>query len=48
MERSIRLSKKEVEAIRKTAKEVFGKEAKVYLFGSRVNPELKGEILISL
>ena len=42
MKRSIRLSKKEVEAIRETAKEVFGEEAKVYLFGSRVNPELKG------
>ena len=42
MEREIRLSEREIEAIRKTVEEVFGKEARVYLFGSRVNPEEKG------
>ena len=42
MEREIRLSEREIEAIREVAKEVFGEGARVYLFGSRVNPEEKG------
>ena len=42
MGKEIRLSKKEIEAIKEVAKEVFGEGARVFLFGSRVNPELKG------
>ena len=42
MGKEIRLSEKEIEAIREVAKEVFGEGARVFLFGSRVNPELKG------
>jgi len=38
----IRLSKKEIEAIVKTADEIFGKSVKVYLFGSRTDPNKKG------
>ena len=40
--REIRLSEKEIEAIRETVKEVFGEGVEVWLFGSRVNPNLKG------
>ncbi len=40
--RKIRISEKEVEIIKKSAEEVFGKGTKVYLFGSRVYPEKKG------
>ena len=38
----VRLSDAELEAIRKTVKEVFGERARVWLFGSRVRKELKG------
>jgi len=41
MER-IRLSPFEVEEIVKTAKEVFGKGVRVWLFGSRTDPTRKG------
>jgi len=40
--RGIRLSEKEIEAIRETVKKIFGEGAEVWLFGSRVNPNLKG------
>ncbi|WP_457636433.1 nucleotidyltransferase domain-containing protein [Persephonella sp.] len=40
--KTIRLTEYELKAIKETAREVFGNEAKVWLFGSRVNPELKG------
>jgi len=40
--KEIRLSRKEIFYIKHLALEVFGKDAEVWLFGSRVNPELKG------
>ena len=40
--RSIRLSDYEVKAIKETAEEVFGKGTKVFLFGSRTDPEKRG------
>ncbi|WP_457622330.1 nucleotidyltransferase domain-containing protein [Persephonella sp.] len=39
---NIRLTKEELEAIKETAKQVFGSNVRVWIFGSRVNPELKG------
>ena len=38
----MRLSREEIYFIKALAIEVFGKEADVWLFGSRVNPNLKG------
>jgi predicted nucleotidyltransferase len=38
----MRLTKKEIEAIREVTSEVFGDKAKAHLFGSRVNDALKG------
>ncbi len=38
----IRLSKREVEAIKSVTREVFGDGAVIYLFGSRVDPEKRG------
>ncbi|WP_457640377.1 nucleotidyltransferase domain-containing protein [Persephonella sp.] len=40
--KSIRLTEEELKAIKDTAKEVFGNDVRVWLFGSRVNPKLKG------
>jgi len=40
--KKIRLPEWVVREIVKTAKEVFGKEVEVWLFGSRVDPEAKG------
>ncbi|WP_029522913.1 nucleotidyltransferase domain-containing protein [Persephonella sp. KM09-Lau-8] len=40
--KNIRLTEYELKAIKETAKEVFGNKAKVWLFGSRVNPNAKG------
>ncbi|WP_293446018.1 nucleotidyltransferase domain-containing protein [Persephonella sp.] len=40
--KTIRLTEYELKAIKDTAKEIFGNKAKVWLFGSRVNPKLKG------
>ncbi|HHG74049.1 MAG TPA: nucleotidyltransferase domain-containing protein [Persephonella sp.] len=40
--KTIRLTEYELKAIKETAREVFGNEAKVWLFGSRVNPNAKG------
>ncbi len=40
--KNIRLTQDEIKAIKDTAKEIFGSNVKVWLFGSRVNPELKG------
>ena len=40
--KTIRLTKYELKAIKETAKEVFENKAKVWLFGSRVNPNAKG------
>jgi predicted nucleotidyltransferase len=39
--RQVRLSEKEIETI-KTAVKNFDKNARVFIFGSRANPELKG------
>ena len=38
----MRLSKYEQKTIKQTAGQIFGDEAKVYLFGSRVDDNLKG------
>ncbi len=40
--KNIRLTEEEIKAIKDTAKEIFGNDVRVWLFGSRVNPELKG------
>ena len=40
--KTVRLTEYELKAIKDTAKEIFGNKAKVWLFGSRVNPKLKG------
>ncbi len=40
--RSIRLTPEEVRIIKDLALEVFGKEARVWIFGSRIDPQLKG------
>ncbi len=40
--RKVRLSEKEIEIIKNSAEEIFGKGTRVYLFGSRVYPEKKG------
>jgi predicted nucleotidyltransferase len=40
--RSIRLSEYEIKAIKETAKEVFGKNTKVYIFGSQADLNKKG------
>ncbi len=38
----IRLSENEIKAIKETAREIFGKNVKVYLFGSRTDINKKG------
>ncbi|NPA39332.1 MAG: nucleotidyltransferase domain-containing protein [Thermodesulfobacteria bacterium] len=38
----MRLSKEEITVIKKLALEIFGKDARVWIFGSRVDPNLKG------
>ncbi len=38
----VRLSSEEVEAIIKTAREVFGERIKIWLFGSRTDPKKRG------
>ena len=38
----VRLTEKELRAIKDTAKQIFGKDVRVWIFGSRVNPKLKG------
>ncbi len=38
----VRLSDYEIKAIKETAKEVFGKDTKVFLFGSRTDPHKRG------
>ncbi len=40
--RTVRLSEYEIEAIKETAQEVFGEGTRVWLFGSRTDPSLKG------
>ena len=45
-----RIDKKEIEIIKRLAIQVFGRDTKVYLFGSRVNDNKKGgdiDLLIS-
>jgi len=42
MKRKVRLSEKEIEVIKKSAEEIFGKGTKVYLFGSRVDLKKRG------
>ncbi len=38
----IRLTEEEIKAIKETAIDVFGDNVNVWIFGSRVNPDLKG------
>ena len=38
----IRLSEYEINAIKSLAKEIFGKDVKIWIFGSRANPNAKG------
>ncbi len=38
----VRLTDEEIRAIKDTAKQVFGDNVRVWLFGSRVNPDAKG------
>ncbi len=38
----VRLSDWQIKAIKETVHQVFGNKAKVYIFGSRANPEQKG------
>lgn len=40
--KKIRLSEKEIEIIKRSAEEIFGKGTKVYLFGSRTDPSKRG------
>ena len=39
---NVRLLEWEIQAIKEVAEEVFGKGTKVFLFGSRVDPDKKG------
>jgi predicted nucleotidyltransferase len=39
---NIRLTPYEIKAIKETAKEVFGKDVKLWLFGSRTDPTKRG------
>ena len=39
---SVRLSKKEIETIKKLAGKIFGQGTEVYLFGSRTDPTKRG------
>ncbi len=39
---NVRLSEFEINAIKSTAYEIFGKNSKIILFGSRANPNKKG------
>ena len=41
-QKNIRLTEEEIKAIKETTMEVFGKNSRLWIFGSRVNPELKG------
>ena len=41
-EKNVRLSEYEVKAIKETAKEIFGKDSKVYIFGSRADLTKRG------
>ncbi len=41
-DKRIRLSDYEIKTIKDTAKEVFGEDIKVYIFGSRTDPTRKG------
>jgi predicted nucleotidyltransferase len=42
MRGKIRLTEEEIKAIKETAKEVFGKDVKLWLFGSRTDPTKRG------
>ena len=42
MKNKVRLSDKEIQIIKETAKEIFGSDAKVYIFGSRAEMNKKG------
>jgi len=42
MNMSLRLTKEEVAIIKETAKEIFGEDVKVYIFGSRTDPTKRG------
>ncbi|NPA52249.1 MAG: nucleotidyltransferase domain-containing protein [Aquificae bacterium] len=39
---NIRLTKEELKAIKDIAKQIFGDDIRIWIFGSRVNPEFKG------
>jgi len=38
----MRLSTQQIQVIKQTTREIFGPEAKVSLFGSRLNDQLRG------
>ncbi len=40
--RNVRLSAETIKVVKEKAKEIFGKDARVILFGSRVNEKAKG------
>ena len=42
MKKKVRLSDKEIQIIKETAREIFGNNAKVYIFGSRADLNKKG------
>ncbi|EDP73620.1 nucleotidyltransferase domain-containing protein [Hydrogenivirga sp. 128-5-R1-1] len=41
-EQNLRLTEDEIKAIKEIAKEIFGKGVKVWIFGSRADPNKKG------
>jgi len=42
MKKGVRLSEKEIQTIKEVAKEVFGKDVRVFIFGSRVFLDKRG------
>lgn len=42
LNKRLRLTDWEVKAIKKIARDIFGENVKLWIFGSRINPEAKG------
>ncbi|WP_297889618.1 nucleotidyltransferase domain-containing protein [Sulfurihydrogenibium sp.] len=38
----LRLSEEEIKSIKNIARKIFGEDCKIWIFGSRTNPDLKG------